>query len=46
MTDRWFDEYVFEIAAPRAHLSKSLLDIYDHAEAISLPAWDPLGAAA
>jgi len=46
MTDRWFEEYLFAIASPRSHVSKKLLDIYDHAEAISLPPWDPLGAAA
>ncbi|GAA5836839.1 hypothetical protein JCM5353_000466 [Sporobolomyces roseus] len=46
MTDRWFEEYLFAIAAPRSHVSKKLLDIYDHSEAISLPPWDPLGAAA
>ncbi|GAA6006338.1 hypothetical protein JCM11491_004919 [Sporobolomyces phaffii] len=46
MSDDWFSEYLFAIAAPRSHVSNTLLDIYDHADAISLPPWDPLGAAA
>ncbi|GAA6061593.1 hypothetical protein JCM10212_000901 [Sporobolomyces blumeae] len=46
MTDRWFSEYVFEVAAPRSHVSAKLLDIFDHAETRSLPPWDPLGTAA
>ncbi|GAA5899002.1 hypothetical protein JCM5296_006983 [Sporobolomyces johnsonii] len=49
MTDAWFDEYVFQIAAPRAHVPRQLLDIYDRADEdsmIKLPAYDPLGLAA
>jgi len=45
MNDSWFDEYVFEIAAPRkslpAHLQQAL-----QLEPIILPAWDPMGALA
>ncbi|GAA5931813.1 C1 family peptidase [Sporobolomyces koalae] len=46
MTDAWFEQYVFQIAAPRARLPRELLHTYEHAQAISLPPWDPLGAAA
>ncbi|GAA5851682.1 hypothetical protein JCM3766R1_000484 [Sporobolomyces carnicolor] len=46
MTDDWFSEYLFALACPRSHVAKALLDIYDRAEVVSLPPWDPLGAAA
>ncbi|GAA5947182.1 hypothetical protein JCM3765_001561 [Sporobolomyces pararoseus] len=46
MSDDWMSEYVFGIACPRSVLSAALLEIYDHAEAVSLPPWDPYGAAA
>lgn len=45
MNDSWFDEYVFEIAAPRSVLSKELADALD-TEPIVLPAWDPMGSLA
>lgn len=45
MEDKWFDEYVFEIALPRTLLSKELQEALKK-PAISLPAWDPMGALA
>ena len=45
MNDNWFDEHVFEIAAPRDQLSPELLVALE-AEPIVLPAWDPMGALA
>jgi bleomycin hydrolase len=45
MNDSWFDEYVFEIAAPRSMLPESLLNALD-GEPKVLPAWDPMGALA
>lgn len=44
MTDEWFDEYVFQIAAPREFVDRDLLDIYDNAQHHVLPMWDTLGA--
>lgn len=44
MTDEWFDEYVFQIAAPRDFVDHDLLDIYDNAQRHVLPMWDTLGA--
>ena len=46
MSASWFDENVFQIAAPRSHVPSALRKIYDHAEAVELPPWDPLGALA
>ena len=45
MNDSWFDEYMFEIAAPKSYLSserQAELDI----EPTVLPPWDPMGALA
>ena len=45
MNDSWFDEYMFEIAAPRGCLSDDLIAALD-TEPIVLPPWDPMGALA
>jgi bleomycin hydrolase len=45
MNDSWFDEYVFEIAAPKSLLSPGLLAALER-EPTVLPAWDPMGALA
>ena len=45
MNDSWFDEYMFEIAAPRSYLSDDVLEALD-TEPIVLPPWDPMGALA
>jgi bleomycin hydrolase len=45
MNDSWFDEYVFEIAAPKSMLSDDLRKALE-GEPTVLPAWDPMGALA
>jgi bleomycin hydrolase len=45
MNDPWFDEYVFEIAAPRDRIPDELSQQLS-AEPIVLPAWDPMGSLA
>ena len=45
MSDAWFDEYVFEIAARREALPAALRDALAR-EPVVLPAWDPMGALA
>jgi bleomycin hydrolase len=45
MNDSWFDEYVFEIAAPRRFLGVELQQALG-GQPIVLPAWDPMGALA
>jgi len=45
MNDNWFDEHVFEIAAPRDRLPSELMVALE-AEPIVLPAWDPMGSLA
>lgn len=45
MNDSWFDEYVFEIAARKSHLTDAQREALDQ-DPILLPAWDPMGALA
>lgn len=45
MSDDWFTEYVYEVAVPRTMLPADLQEALK-GEAISLPAWDPMGALA
>jgi bleomycin hydrolase len=45
MNDSWFDEYMFEIAAPSGHLSDQMREGLK-TEPVVLPAWDPMGSLA
>ncbi len=45
MNDSWFDQYVFEVAVPKASLDQSLRDTLA-TEPKVLPLWDPMGALA
>jgi bleomycin hydrolase len=45
ITDRWFDEHMFEIAARTRYLPADLRAALDQPP-IVLPAWDPMGALA
>ena len=45
MNDSLFDEFVFEIAAPKSYLPPELLKELDE-KPIVLPPWDPMGALA
>ncbi len=46
MTDKWFDEYNYEIVVHKNHMPQKLLDIYNREEPIHLKPWDPMGALA
>lgn len=48
MTDEWFEEYVFQIVAPREFVDRDVLAIYDDAphSVKVLPMWDTLGSCA
>jgi bleomycin hydrolase len=45
ISDNWFDQHMFEIAARRGYLPTDLRDAIDQ-EPIVLPAWDPMGSLA
>ena len=45
MTDRWFDEYTYQIVVNRKYLPKEVLEAYEQ-EPIVLKPWDPMGSLA
>ena len=45
MTDRWFDEYNYQVVVNRKYLSPEVLAAYD-SEPIELKPWDPCGSLA
>jgi len=45
MSDRWFDEFLFEITVSRKHLSPELREVLE-TDPVVLPPWDPMGALA
>jgi len=45
MTDRWFEEYLYEIAVSKRYLPSDLLAVLE-TEPVVLPPWDPMGALA
>ena len=45
MTDKWFDEYTYEVVIDKKNINKKLLRYLD-SKPISLAPWDPMGALA
>ncbi|KAJ2012880.1 bleomycin hydrolase [Coemansia sp. S3946] len=45
MTDKWFDEFVYQIVLEKDDLPKDVLAVLDQ-DAVVLPPWDPMGALA
>ncbi|MBW0521761.1 hypothetical protein O181_061476 [Austropuccinia psidii MF-1] len=45
MTDRWFDEYVYQIVVPKGVVPAHLKNAYEK-EPTVLPPWDPMGTLA
>ena len=45
MSDRWFDEYTYQIVDNKKYLPKEALEAYD-SEPIMLKPWDPMGSLA
>ena len=46
MTDKWFDEYNYEVVVHKDHIPQKLLDLYLKEDPIRLNPWDPMGALA
>ena len=42
MTDKWFDEYVYQIVCNFADAPKEMVDIYKAGNPVVLKAWDPM----
>ncbi|KAJ1882041.1 hypothetical protein LPJ66_011215, partial [Kickxella alabastrina] len=45
MTDRWFDEFVYQIVLEKRDIPDHVLDVLKQ-DAVVLPPWDPMGALA
>ena len=45
MNDSWYDQYMFEIAAPTSYLNEKM-QVGLETEPVVLPAWDPMGSLA
>ena len=45
MTDKWFDEYNYEIVVDKKYLPKRILELFDK-DPVKLAPWDPMGALA
>ncbi|KAJ2629730.1 bleomycin hydrolase [Coemansia sp. RSA 1694] len=45
MTDKWFDEFVYQIVLEKDDIPKEVLAVLDQ-DAVVLPPWDPMGALA
>ena len=46
MTDKWFDEYNYEVVVHKNHISQKFLDLLNNEKPIQLDPWDPMGALA
>ncbi|KAF9501980.1 peptidase C1B, bleomycin hydrolase [Pleurotus eryngii] len=46
MTDKWFEQFVYQVVVPKALAPKDLVKVYEDGNAIVLPPWDPMGALA
>ncbi|KAI0298154.1 peptidase C1B bleomycin hydrolase [Multifurca ochricompacta] len=42
MTDRWFDEFVYQVVVPKTLAPKELVKVFESSEKIVLPPWDPM----
>ena len=45
MTDKWFDEYNYEVVIDKKYLPKRILELFKK-DPVSLKPWDPMGALA
>lgn len=46
MTDKWFEEFVYQVVVPKQLADKDLVDVFEKGERVVLPPWDPMGALA
>ena len=46
MDDKWFDQYVYEVAVPRSLVPAETLHRAAQREPTALPLWDPMGSVA
>ncbi|KIJ54538.1 hypothetical protein M422DRAFT_58073 [Sphaerobolus stellatus SS14] len=46
MSEKWFDQFVYQVVIPRQLADKDLLKVFDSGDKVVLPPWDPMGALA
>ncbi|KAJ8589325.1 peptidase C1B, bleomycin hydrolase [Rhizopogon salebrosus TDB-379] len=46
MSDKWFDQFVYQVVVHRSLATKDQVKTYESGEKVVLPAWDPMGALA
>ena len=46
MSDKWFDEFLYEVVVDKKYLEDEYVKLFENEEAIFLPPWDPMGALA
>ncbi|KAF8135717.1 peptidase C1B bleomycin hydrolase [Boletus edulis] len=46
MSDKWFDEFVYQVVVHKSLAPKELVKVFDAGNPVVLPAWDPMGALA
>ncbi|KAF9264263.1 bleomycin hydrolase [Marasmius fiardii PR-910] len=46
MTDKWFEEFVYQIVVPKSLAPKELVAVYENGTPKVLPPWDPMGTLA
>ena len=46
MTDKWFDEYNYEVVVHKNHIPQKFIDLLKNEKPIQLDPWDPMGALA
>ncbi|KAI6026256.1 peptidase C1B bleomycin hydrolase, partial [Pisolithus microcarpus] len=44
MSDKWFDEFVYQVVVHKSLAPKELVRVFESGEPTVLPAWDPMGA--
>jgi len=46
MTDKWFEEFVYQVVVPKQLADKDHVEVFEKGEKVVLPPWDPMGALA
>jgi bleomycin hydrolase len=42
MSDKWFEEFVYQVVVPKALAPKNLVKVFESDEKIVYPPWDPM----
>ncbi|KAF9222533.1 peptidase C1B, bleomycin hydrolase [Gyrodon lividus] len=42
MSDKWFDEFVYQVVVHKSFAPKGLVKVFESGNAVVLPAWDPM----